>query len=84
MMKNIFPKGKTLKILEDTDILQGTDLCRLVIETSREGGFDLTYKSDSYLPLAWHEVKDEMRMWIGYEINEYSYKEFYEFARIIN
>jgi hypothetical protein len=82
-MKNIFPTGKTLKILEESEVLHKDDLCRLVIETSSEGGFNLTYKSDGYLPLAWHKAQEEIPGWINYPIKEYKYHKYYEFARII-
>lgn len=81
---NLNLKDKTIKILNENEILEKNDICRLVVETGYENGFDTTFKPKNYKPLMWQPVELEMPAWVGYKINEYPYYIHYEFARIIN
>ena len=80
---NIDITGKTIKILEENEILQKKDICRLIVMTGMDSGFDTTFKPENYNPLAWQKCKKEMSGWIGRPIKDFSYHVWYEYARII-
>lgn len=76
-------QGKTIQILKYTDTLRKNDICRLIVQTGDEGGFNGTYKPENWNPLEWQPVKSEMSGWINKPIDGFSYHVWYEYARFV-
>jgi hypothetical protein len=75
-------KNKTIKILPYDEVLKTGDICRFIMETGEEGGFNITYKPEGYKPLEWYLVEEELPGWLNKQISKYKYHFLYEFARL--
>jgi hypothetical protein len=68
-MKNIFLEpGQTFRVVHPHEPLQEHFLVREMYERpmlSESGGWDTTFKGESWLGTAWHTVEDELPAWVG-------------------
>lgn len=66
--------GCTFKVLDNNEVLKGTDLCRELYEDpmmSQDGGWDTTYKDRTWRGTQWHSVNTELTAWIGKTFQDY-------------